>query len=96
MSEGLILNIALLIAGILLAGAVLFSAVRLITGGHVTRRVVAIDTLTTIGVAIIAVFAVSANAAVLLDVALVIAVLGFLGTVAFGFYLSYLADREGN
>ncbi len=63
-------------------GAVLV-LVRLVRGPHATDRVVAIDALTLLGIGVIALLALSTGEAMLLDAAVVLALVSFLGTTAF-------------
>lgn len=72
-----------------LAVALLLCVVRLVRGPELPDRVVALDLMMVIGVALIAVYAITQDNAVLLDIALVSALLAFLGTVAFGYYLEH-------
>ena len=51
------------------------------------RRVVALDLMTVIGIGFVAGYSVATNQQVFLDVAVVIALIGFLATVAFAYYL---------
>lgn len=71
---------------ILVLGLVL-TLVRLIRGPSLATRVVSFDLLTTIGIGLIAVYAVMTDQPVFLDIAVVLALISFLGTVAFAFYL---------
>ena len=71
----------------LLAVAMLLAFVRLIRGPHVTDRVVALDLITTIGVAMSAIYATINDAPVFLDVAILVAIVSFVGTIAFAYYL---------
>ncbi len=61
--------------------------VRLLRGPNTADRVVALDLMTVIGIGVLAVLAMSSNQAVVLDVAIVLALLAFLGTVAFAAYV---------
>lgn len=63
-------------------GAVLV-LVRLLRGPHATDRVVAIDALSLLGIGVIALLALSTGEAMLLDAAVVLALVSFLGTTAF-------------
>ncbi|HRP65765.1 MAG TPA: monovalent cation/H+ antiporter complex subunit F [Thauera sp.] len=63
-------------------GAVLV-LVRLLRGPHATDRVVAIDALTLLGIGVIALLALSTGEVMLLDAAVVLALVSFLGTTAF-------------
>ncbi|MBI5670406.1 MAG: cation:proton antiporter [Chloroflexi bacterium] len=71
---------------ILMLGLILTVA-RLIRGPSLASRVVAFDLMTTIGIGLIAVYAVMTGQPVFLDIAVVLALISFLGTVAFAFYL---------
>ena len=74
-----------------LALAVVLAFVRLAIGPTLPDRVIAIDLLATFGIAILAAKAVVANEPAFLDVGLVLALVSFLGTVAFAQYL----ERSG-
>lgn len=79
--------VAYYIALPLLFLGVAFAFVRLVRGPSLPDRVVALDLMTTLGIGIIAVYGMATNQAVLLDVAIVLALIAFLGTVAFGRYV---------
>ena len=71
----------------LLALGVLLSALRVLWSPSLADRVVALELLTTQGVGVACALAVGTGEAVFLDVALVLALLAFLGTVAFARYV---------
>ena len=81
------LDIALLISMPMLVISVLISLVRLILGPDIADRVVALDVLTPMSIAFMAVFAVYSKATRALDVSLILALISFLGTVSFAYYL---------
>jgi multicomponent Na+:H+ antiporter subunit F len=60
---------------------------RLVRGPSVADRVVALDLMSTIGLALIAAYALYRNQPPFLDVGIVLALIGFLGTVAFAYYI---------
>jgi multicomponent Na+:H+ antiporter subunit F len=66
--------------------AVLLAVVRLVKGPRTADRVVALDLLSAVAVGVIAAWSVAANDPVYLDVALLVALVAFLGTVAFATY----------
>ena len=71
-----------------LVGLALFLAfIRLVRGPTLPDRVVALDLMGVLAVGMLAASAVAADQAVLLDPAAVLALVGFLGTVAFARYL---------
>ena len=67
--------------------AVLLSLVRLIRGPSLPDRVVALDLMTTLGIGAIATYAIATDEAIFLDVAIVVALISFLGTIAFAYYV---------
>jgi multicomponent Na+:H+ antiporter subunit F len=70
-----------------LALAAVAGFVRLLRGPSLPDRVVAFDLLATVGVGISAAYAMAHNQPVFLDVAVVIALISFVGTVAFARYI---------
>jgi multicomponent Na+:H+ antiporter subunit F len=75
---------------LLFIGTVL-AFIRLVRGPSLPDRVVALDLVITSGVAIIAVYAIATGQSVYLDVAVVLALTSFLGTVAFAYYVERTA-----
>ncbi len=71
----------------ILSVAVVLAFIRLVRGPSLADRVVALDLIGTLAMGMIVVYAIAANQPVLLDVAIVLALLSFLGTVAFARYL---------
>lgn len=61
--------------------------IRFLKGPSVADRVVALDLLITVGVGVIGVYSLIADDAVFLDVAMILALIAFLSTVAFSNYL---------
>jgi multicomponent Na+:H+ antiporter subunit F len=70
-----------------LAFALVLGFVRLLRGPSLPDRVVAFDLLATVGVGISAVYSMAHNQPVFLDVAVVLALISFVGTVAFARYI---------
>lgn len=83
------LNVVLAI----LAGGVLVALVRLLKGPTLPDRVVAIDLIAIHAVAMLAVLAMASEEPSLLQPALVVALIAFLGTVAFARYVEKGARR---
>lgn len=71
----------------LLSLAIVFSFVRLFRGPSLADRVVALDFMSSLGIGVMAVYAIATDQAILLDVAIIVALISFLGTVAFAYYL---------
>jgi multicomponent Na+:H+ antiporter subunit F len=72
---------------VLLGLAILLVVFRLLRGPTLPDRVVALDMIATLAAGAIAVYAVRENQPVFLFVAVVLALVMFVGTVAFAFYL---------
>ncbi len=60
---------------------------RFFKGPTISDRVVAVDLLVTIGIGVIAVYSIMAQQHTFLDIALILALIGFLATVAYSFYI---------
>lgn len=75
------------IAFALLALAMLLALVRLIVGPTLADRILALDVLTTLGIGIIATFAIRVGQSVYIDVAIALSLMGFIATISFAKYL---------
>jgi len=73
--------------------ALALALVRLIRGPSLPDRVVALDLMTTVGVAMCGVYALTMGQSVFLDVAIVMALISFVSTVALARYLEEKAKR---
>jgi multicomponent Na+:H+ antiporter subunit F len=84
-----------LMVGVVLAFllAIAIAAVRLVLGPTAADRAVALDLITVLGVGVMAVLALVAGSELYLDVAMALALVGFLGTVALARYIA-ARDRE--
>lgn len=75
------------VASLAVCGVTIFLAVvRLVRGPSTADRAVALDLLSAVAVGITAAWSVAADDPVFLDVALLVALVAFLGTVAFAVY----------
>lgn len=61
--------------------------IRFIKGPSVIDRVVALDLIVTIGIGIISIYSIITSRSDFLDIAMILALIAFLGTVAFSYYL---------
>ena len=75
----------------LLSVAILLTFARLVRRPSLPDRVVALDLLSTLGIGVIAAYAIATDQPVFLDVASILALVTFLGTVAFAYYLEQRA-----
>ena len=76
-----------IVAGIVLAVCVLLSLIRLMLGPTVPDRIVAIDTINTIVVVIMVVLGAAYKEVILIDVAIVYALLSFVSTLFIAKYI---------
>lgn len=82
-----IANVAILVVLPLLGFTFVLTLVRLVRGPSVPDRVVALDLLATISIGVVAVYGMATDQPAFVDVAIVLALLSFLGTVAFARYV---------
>jgi multicomponent Na+:H+ antiporter subunit F len=87
MSGAAFLELATTVAFAILLVAILLTMIRLLLGPTLADRILALDTLTTLGLGMIAVFAIRSGIALYLDIAISVALVGFLATVALARYL---------
>ncbi|TFG82441.1 MAG: cation:proton antiporter [Chromatiales bacterium] len=80
-------EIALNMAFVLIFFSIVFGIIRLVIGPDTVDRVVAVDLLTIVAIAVIALLAHIANRYIYLDVALVYGLLSFLGVLAVARFL---------
>lgn len=74
-----------------LANMIIF--IRFIIGPRLADRVIALDLLLTTGIGVITVYSVYTDQPTFLDIAMIMALIAFLGTVAYSYYLE---KREKN
>ncbi|MBF0680916.1 MAG: cation:proton antiporter [Devosia sp.] len=94
MSGAVFLDWASLIALVLLGAALLVSIVRIIIGPTLADRVLGLDLLTVLALAFIGAIAVRTGLTLYLDIAIAVALLGFLATIAFARYLLRKAKQR--
>jgi multicomponent Na+:H+ antiporter subunit F len=68
--------------------------IRFLKGPNIADRVVALDLLVTIGTGSIAAYSVLTEQVTFLDIAMVVALIGFLTTVAFSYYLEKRKNND--
>ena len=84
---GLLLAMAVMAGSVLLLAALAFAFMRILKGPTAFDRVVALDLIGGLCLCLIVMFAIHFEQQVLLDAAAAIALVSFLGTVAFARYL---------
>ena len=70
-----------------LAISALLIFIRFLMGPSLSDRVVALDLLITTGIGMIAIYSVATDQPTFLDIAMILALIAFLGTVAFAYYI---------
>jgi multicomponent Na+:H+ antiporter subunit F len=70
-----------------LAFSVLLIFYRFFRGPSIADRIIALDLLITTGIGVIAVYAIVHGRSTFLDTAMILALIAFLGTVAFSYYI---------
>ena len=71
----------------ILSISMVLTFIRFIQGPRVVDRVIALDLIITIGIGFITVFSIRSGKELFLDVAMILALIAFLSTVAFSYYL---------
>ena len=95
MTATALIPIVTLIALVLLGLALLLSAVRVIIGPTLADRVLALDLMTVVAMGFVVAIAIRTGLTLYLDIAISLALLGFLATIAFARYmLSRSPNRE--
>jgi len=70
-----------------LAISALLIFIRFLMGPSLSDRVVALDLLITTGIGMIAIYSIVTDQPTFLDIAMILALIAFLGTVAFAYYI---------
>ena len=81
------IDIATTVALVLLGIGMLAVIVRIIRGPTLADRVLGLDTITVLAIAVIGVFAIRTRQFLYIDIAIALALVGFLSTAAFARYL---------
>jgi multicomponent Na+:H+ antiporter subunit F len=71
-----------------LGASMLLAVARLVMGPTLADRIVALDFMSAAAIALVAVYAVESGEPVVLQVAIVLALISFLGTVAFAYFVA--------
>jgi multicomponent Na+:H+ antiporter subunit F len=73
--------------------SILLVFIRLVKGPTIEDRIVAFDILSAIAIAFLSIYSLQTSSVTILDVGIILALLSFLGTVAFAFYLERRTKR---
>ena len=82
------------IAFLMLSCGMALAFIRLVRGPTLPDRVIALDLFAVLSTAFLTVYAIDTGQQVFLDVAIVLALIAFLGTVAFALYIERRARDE--
>lgn len=77
----------------ILSVSLVLALIRFFKGPNIVDRVISLDLIITIGIAIFAAYSMLTDEAVFLDIAMILALIAFLSTVAYSYYLE---NRERN
>ena len=94
MSASGVLDLLMPVVYAMLSAALVLAFVRLVIGPSLPDRVVALDLIAIINVGFIAVYAIDTDQSVLLDAAIVMGLITFLGTTAFALYIERRTRSE--
>jgi len=96
MSGTLFLDYASLAALALLTLALLLAVLQIVRGETLPDRVLGLDLLTMLGAGYIGVIAVRTGILLYVDIAIALALAGFLATLAFARYVQHRGERNGS
>lgn len=88
------MSIVILISLAVMAVALCLTFIRLFRGPSLPDRVVAMELFSSVLVGMIGVIAIAADEALLLDVAIVVALMGFMATIGFARFLERGGPRD--
>ena len=72
----------------------IFVFIRFLKGPNIADSVISLDLMAPIGIGAIAVYSILTDQATFLDIAMVVALIGFLSTVAFSYYLEKRRNND--
>jgi multicomponent Na+:H+ antiporter subunit F len=71
----------------MLTFSLLLVFVRFVKGPNISDRIVALDLMITIGIGIMTIYAIVTHQSSFLDISMIFALIAFLGTIAFSYYI---------
>ena len=80
----------------ILSISLIFIFIRLLLGPEIVDRVIALDLIITCGLGIIATYSIITDQPTYLDIAMILALIAFLGTVAFSYFLIKQKKKDQN
>ena len=94
MSAAALFDLATLLSLVMLALALLFTVYRIVVGPTLADRVLSLDLLTVVAMGFVGAIAVRTGLTLYLDIAIALALLGFLATVALARYILMVGARR--
>jgi multicomponent Na+:H+ antiporter subunit F len=94
MNPALAIEWATLAALVMLGGALLLTVVRIVVGPTLGDRVLALDMLTVVALGFVGTICIRSGLFLYLDIAIALALLGFLATIAFARYMLSRLERK--
>jgi multicomponent Na+:H+ antiporter subunit F len=94
MLDGTLFSVILNVAIAALILSLIMAVIRLVRGPTLPDRVVALDLIAFLAVGFIGMYGVESGQPALLDAALTLALIAFLGTVAFARYVEHFGERR--
>jgi multicomponent Na+:H+ antiporter subunit F len=77
----------------LLTLSILIAFIRMVRGPSLPDRVVALDLMPTMGIALITTYAIATDEAMFIDITLVVALISFLATIAFAYFVQWRIEQ---
>ncbi len=93
--HALVVAWAINISGLLILAGALCALIRLVLGPTMPDRVVSLDAITTLSVALTGLFSVASRRPAFIDVAIALALVAFLATVAFAWFAEHRTGQLG-
>ena len=87
MNAEALLPVTTMVALVILGAAMLISVIRVVIGPTLADRVLALDLLTVVAMGFVCTIAIRTGLTLYLDIAIALALLGFLATIAFARYM---------
>tara|TARA_R110000850_G_scaffold190308_2_gene316207 strand:- start:44157 stop:44432 length:276 start_codon:yes stop_codon:yes gene_type:complete len=78
----------------ILAVSIVLLFIRFLMGPSIVDRVITLDLLITTSIGVIAIYSITTNQPTFLDISMILALIAFLGTVAFSYYLEKRNKNE--
>jgi multicomponent Na+:H+ antiporter subunit F len=89
-----VLDLATIIALLLLIAAMSLTVIRIIRGPTLADRILGLDLITSLAIGMIAVIAIRSGFSLYIDIAISLGLVGFLSTIAFARYLLKQAETK--